>query len=344
MGEREYDLIIIGGGPAGYAAALRAAQLGLNTACIDQGLDAENQPRLGGTYLNTGCIPSKVLLDSSLRYAQAENDFSKHGIHLLGVTIDLAELHARKQAEVNYLSQGIATLLSSCGVQWLKGHGLLTGQHRVAFTAHNRKTAKLLNAENIILAPGSKPARIDAAPVDGHYIVDSEGALNFDEIPKRLGIVGAGAIGLELGNAWQRFGADVLLIEAQKSFLAVADGEIAQLAYKAYTSQGLHIKLGTRVKEALTSGQGVKLQYLDAEGEKQACFDRVIIAVGRRPNTNTLYSDDSGLQLDERRFIGVDAYCRTNLPGVWAIGDAVRGPMVAHKGSEEGIMVVERIA
>lgn len=344
MSERDYDLIIIGAGPAGYVAALRAAQLGLNTACIDQWLDAEHRPKLGGTCLNAGCIPSKALLNSSLRYSQAENDFSQHGIHVQGLTIDLSETHMRKQAEVKHLTQDIASLFSSYGVKWLKGHGMLTGPRRVAFTAHNRKTAKFLNAEHIILAPGSRPASIDAAPVDNDYIVDSEGALNFNETPKRLAIVGAGAIGLELGNVWRRFGADVLLLEAQKTFLSIADGELAQLAYKTYTSQGLQIQLSTRVKEAVISGQGVKVKYLDTEGEKQERFDRVIIAVGRHPNTNTLYSDDSGLQLDERRFIGVDSYCRTNLPGVWAIGDAVRGPMLAHKGSEEGIMVAERIA
>ncbi|AOU96654.1 dihydrolipoyl dehydrogenase [Acidihalobacter yilgarnensis] len=344
MSEYDYDLIVIGGGPAGYVAALRATQLGLRTACIDRWRDPDRGPSLGGTCLNAGCIPSKALLETSHHYARLRDDFAGHGILVNGITLDLAQAQARKQAVVKRLTQGIATLFSAQGVEWLKGHGLLLGPRRVGYTPHGRRNPKELSAEHIILAPGSHPSTIETAPVDGEYIVDSDGALNFTEVPKRLAIVGAGVIGLELGSVWRRFGAEVLLLEAQNTFLPIADAGIARMALKSYTAQGLRIRLGARVKEARVSGHGVKVQYLDADGEQQERFDRLIVAVGRRPNTSDLYSDDSGLQLDERRFIGVDAHCRTNLPGVWAIGDAVRGPMLAHKGSEEGVMVVERIA
>ncbi|AOV15688.1 dihydrolipoyl dehydrogenase [Acidihalobacter aeolianus] len=345
MSEYDYDLIVIGAGPAGYVAALRAAQLGLRTACIDRWRDREGTPRLGGTCLNAGCIPSKALLESSLRYARLRDEFAEHGVLVGGITLDLAQTHARKQAAVQRLTQGIAGLFSAQGVDWLKGEGRLLGPRRVAFVPHGRKKPRTLAAEHIVLAPGSHPGTLDTAPVDGTYIVDSDGALEFAEVPKRLAIVGAGVIGLELGTVWRRFGAEVLLLEAQDTFLPIADAGFARLALKSYASQGLEIRLGARVLDARVSGHGARVHYSDADGEeRQERFDRVIVAVGRRPSTGGLYSDDSGLQLDERRFIGVDTHCRTNLPGVWAIGDAVRGPMLAHKGAEEGIMVAERIA
>lgn len=342
MDEYDYDLIVIGAGPAGYVASLRAAQLGLRTACIDQW--NEGGPRLGGTCLNAGCIPSKVLLDSSLQYARMKAGPENHGIGFDNLSLNLNALQARKEAVVQKMTKGVASLFSAHDVEWLKGHGLLLGSHRIAYTPQGRKRAKKLSAENIILAPGSHSATLETAPIDGTYIVDSGGALNFTEVPKRLAIIGAGVIGLELGSVWHRFGSEVLLLEAQTNFLPYADFEIANLAFKTYQSQGLNIKLGARVKEAQASGSGVKVLYVDDQGEHLERFSRVLVAVGRRPNTSDLYADHSGLQLDERRFIGVDAHRRTNLPGVWAIGDAVRGPMLAHKGSQEGVMVVERIA
>lgn len=344
MNEHDYDLIVIGAGPAGYTASLRAAQLGLKTACIDQWRNPEHAASLGGACLNAGCIPSKALLESSLRFARARDEFGSHGILFDNIHLDLNALQMHKRAVVKQQAKELASLFSAHGVTWLKGHGRLLGKNRVAFTVHGRKRPKELSAEHIILAPGSHPTHLDTTPVDGTYIVDPEGALNFTEIPKRLAIIGAGVIGLELGSIWRRFGSEVVLLEAQTSFLPIADTALSQLALETYREQGLQIKLGTRVKETRIHGQAVTLQYVDTKSEYQERFDRVIVAVGRRPNTNGLYSDHSGLQLDERRFIGVDAQCRTNLPGVWAIGDAIRGPMFAHKGTQEGIMVIERIA
>ncbi len=342
--EKDYDLIVIGAGPGGYVAALRGAQLGFKVGCIDNWLDPDGKPSLGGTCLNAGCIPSKALLDTSHHFSALRTEYADQGILVDGLRIDVETMLARKRNVVNTLTQGIATLFKTQDIDWLKGHGQLLGTGRVGFTAHDRKTPKELTADNVILAPGSSPIMLDSVPLDGEYVVDSTGALEFTEVPKRLAVIGAGVIGLELGSVWNRLGSDVTLLEAQSEFLPIADQALARTALKSYTNQGLQIKLGTRIKSAKLSGKSVRAVFEDASGEQQERYDRVIVAVGRRPNTAGLFTDASGLLLDERGSIHVDEYCRTNLPGVWAIGDAVRGPMLAHKGEEEGVMVVERIA
>ncbi|APZ44342.1 dihydrolipoyl dehydrogenase [Acidihalobacter ferrooxydans] len=342
--EKDYDLIVVGAGPAGYVAALRAAQLGLKVGCIDNWLDADGKPSLGGTCLNVGCIPSKALLDTSHHYDSLLREYADHGVLVDGLRIDVETMQTRKRSVVGTLTQGIATLFKAADIDWLKGHGQLLGSGRVGFAAHDRKTPRELSADNIILAPGSLPSALDAAALDGDYVVDSTGGLEFSEVPKRLAVIGAGAIGLELGSVWRRLGAEVTLLEAQPEFLPIADQSLARMAFKSYTAQGLQIRLGARIKSAKLSGKSVRVVYEDANGEQQERYDRVIVAVGRRPNTVGLNAEGSGLLLDERGCIHVDDHCRTNLPGVWAIGDAVRGPMLAHKGEEEGVMVAERIA
>lgn len=342
--DKDYDLIVIGAGPAGYVAALRGAQLGLNVGCIDQWLDPDGKSALGGTCLNAGCIPSKALLDTSHHFAALRTEYADHGILVDGLRIDVDAMMARKRSVVSALTQGVATLFKAQGIDWLKGHGQLLGSGRVGFTAHDRKTPKELTADNVILAPGSSPVALESAPLDGEYIVDSAGALEFAEVPKRLAVIGAGVIGLELGSVWSRLGSEVTLLEAQSEFLPIADQGLARLALKSYTSQGLQVRLGARIKSAKLSGKSVRVVFEDPSGEQQERYDRVIVAVGRRPKTAGLFTDTSGLLLDERGSIHVNEFCRTNLPGVWAIGDAVRGPMLAHKGEEEGVMVAERIA
>lgn len=342
--ETEYDLVVIGAGPAGYVAAIRAAQLGLRTACIDDWRDAHGKPSLGGTCLNAGCIPSKALLESSELFKRSLHELAGHGIRLNDVGLDLAAMHARKDALVGKLTQGITALFKANGVVPLAGRGRVLGPGRVEFVPQDSEESRRISCENIIIATGSRPFDLPAAPVDGEGVVDSTGALALPEVPRRLGVIGAGVIGLELGSVWRRLGSEVVLIEAMDRFLPAADGQIARAALKEFTRQGLDIRLGARVTTTERRGGTVMLRYQDAAGEHEEAFDRLIVAVGRRPNSERVTTKDSGLLLDERGRIHVDEHCRTNLPGVFAIGDVVRGPMLAHKGSEEGIMVVERIA
>ncbi|MCF6325321.1 MAG: dihydrolipoyl dehydrogenase [Gammaproteobacteria bacterium] len=340
---KQYDVVIVGAGPAGYVAAIRCAQLGLKVACVDKWIGADNQPTLGGTCLNVGCIPSKALLESSARYDDINHSFADHGITASGVKLDLAKMMARKDKVVSDLTQGIVGLFKANGVQWIQGSGKLLPSQQVQVTAHDGAES-VLDATHVILAPGSSSVEIGAAPLKGDVIVDSTGALEFTEVPKRLGVIGAGVIGLELGSVWRRLGSEVILLEAQEHFLPVADEQISKDALRQFKRQGLDIRLGARVVSCEAGNKGVVVQYQDGKGEHTETVDKIIVAVGRRPNTNGLAADETGLLLDEWGFVHVDEQCRTNLPSVYAIGDAVRGPMLAHKGSEEGMMVAEVIA
>jgi len=338
------DVIVIGAGPAGYVAAIRCAQLGLQTVCVDDWVTPDGQPALGGTCLNVGCIPSKSLLESSERYVQALHELEDHGVDIDGVTLNLARMQARKQRVVRELTQGIEQLFRANRITWVQGRGQLLADKRVRVT-DTAGNVRELHADNIILAPGSVPAQLDLVPQDNDRVVDSSGALAFTEVPRRLGVIGAGVIGLELGSVWRRLGAEsVTLLEAQTDFLAMADAQMAREAQRLFTRQGLDIKLGSRVVSSNTTDSQVEICYQDSEGEHTQVFDRLIVAVGRRPNTDGIAADEATLLLDEWGLIHVDDQCRTNLPGVYAIGDAVRGPMLAHKGSEEGVMVAELIA
>ncbi len=341
----QFDVVVIGGGPAGYVAAIRCAQLGLNTACVDQWVDAQGKPALGGTCLNVGCIPSKALLESSERFAQTRHDLADHGVRVSDVALDLKTMLARKDKIVGELTKGIEQLFKANNITWVQGRGQLRAGKEVKVTGSVGKEIGSLTAEHVILAPGSSPLELDHVQLTGETVVDSSGALEFQSVPKRLGIIGAGVIGLELGSVWRRLGAEtVTLLEAQDSFLPIADEQVAEHALRTFSGQGLDIKLNSRVTDCTPEGDSVQIAYQNDDGDQRAQFDRLIVAVGRRPNTDGLASDEATLLLDEWGFIHVDEQCRTNLPGVYAIGDAVRGPMLAHKGSEEGVMVAELIA
>ena len=339
----KFDVVVIGAGPGGYVAAIKAAQLGLKTACIEKYQDKDNKVALGGTCLNVGCIPSKALLDSSWKYHEAQEGFAVHGITAKSISIDVPAMIARKAQIVKNLTGGIAGLFKANGVTLLEGHGKLLAGKQVEVTGSDGSVT-LVQAENVIIASGSKPIDIPPAPVDQEVIVDSTGALEFQSVPKKLGVIGAGVIGLELGSVWARLGAEVTVIEAQDKFLPAADEQIAKEALKTLTKQGLSIRLGARLTASEVKKKQVTVSFTDAEGEQQMTFDKLIVAVGRRPVTTDLLAADCEVTLDERGYIYVDDYCATSVPGVYAVGDVVRGPMLAHKASEEGIMVAERIA
>lgn len=338
-----YDVIIIGAGPAGYVAAIRCAQLGMKTACVDKWLGRDGQPSLGGTCLNAGCIPSKALLESSEWYDRLQQGVATHGIAVDGVTLDVATMIASKDAIVRDLTGGIASLFKANGIEWIQGRGQLRSDRQVQLTTHSGEQ-QAVTAAHVILAPGSIPVQLAVAPLDNDTIVDSEGALGWTDVPQRLGIIGAGIIGLELGSVWRRLGSEVTLLEAQDVFLPMADQQIAKSALRSFQKQGLDIHLGTCVKSTAITDEGVLVEYENSATEKSLIVDRLIVAVGRQPCTEGLATADAELVLDERGFIHVDENCSTSAPGVYAIGDAVRGPMLAHKGSEEGIAVAERIA
>lgn len=340
----KYDVIVIGAGPGGYVAAIKAAQLGLKAACVESWVGEDGKSTvLGGTCLNIGCIPSKALLEISHKFEEASHDYEKQGIIAKDLKIDLAKMMERKSGIVSQLTGGIGGLFKANGVASIQGHGKLLAGRTVEVTDKDGNT-KTYEAENVIIASGSKPIQIPPAPFDGEYIVDSEGALSFPEVPKRLGIIGAGVIGLELGSVWARLGSEVTILEAQNTFLPAVDQQIAKDALKQFQKQGLNIILGGRMTGAEVKRKLVNVSYEDAKGKQEAKFDKLIVAVGRRPYTDGLLSEDSGVKLDERGFIFVDDTCKTEAPGVWAVGDVVRGPMLAHKASEEGVMVAERIA
>jgi dihydrolipoamide dehydrogenase len=344
----KYDVIVIGAGPAGYVGAIRAAQLGLKTACIEKMQNSEGKGVHGGTCLNVGCIPSKALLDSSHKYWEINESVTTHGIHVGSVKLDVPRMIQRKNDIIKQLTMGISGLFKANGVTSLFGTGKLLADRQVEYTDSNGKTS-ILQAENVIIASGSQPIDIPVAPVDGEVIINSTGALALESVPKRLGVIGAGVIGLELGSVWNRLGSEVVLLEAMEDFLPMMDKQIAKETQKILSKQGLDIRLSCRVTGSEIKGKGkakkVDVTYLSADGsEATETFDKLIVCVGRRPFTENLLAPDSGVQLDERGYIYVNEHCATNAPGIWAVGDVVRGPMLAHKGSEEGVMVAERIA
>lgn len=339
----KYDVVVIGAGPAGYVAAIKAAQLGLSTACVEQWLDDKGKILLGGTCLNVGCIPSKALLDSSHKFSEARDHFAVHGISVKDATIDVPAMLARKDKIVDQLTGGIAGLFKHNGVTAISGTGKVLAGAKVEVTDKDGNV-QVLDAGNVIIAAGSVPVTIPPAPVDNEYIVDSTGALELTEVPPRLGVIGAGVIGLELGSVWGRLGSEVVVLEALDEFLPMMDAQIAKETGKILKKQGLDIRLGTRVTQAEVKDGKVEVSYSTSDSEHTEVFDKLIVAVGRKPRSEELFSSDSGLTLDERGYIFVNDFCETEAPHVFAVGDVVRGPMLAHKGSEEGIMVAERIA
>jgi len=338
-----YDVIVIGSGPAGYPAAIRAAQNKLKVACIDEWKNTDGSFAFGGTCLNAGCIPSKALLESSELFQRAKDEFKVHGIQIGDLTLDLAVMQKRRASVVKAMTGGITALFRANGVTGIQGHGRLLPGNRVLVTGADG-AEKTLEAKHVVLASGSVPVRLKTVPHDGKYIVDSWNALEFDAVPARFGVIGAGVIGLELGSVWRRLGSEVTVLEALDQFLPIADGAVAKEAARHFKKQGLDIKLGAKVQSAAVNGGAVDVVYSDAQGDHTLQVDKLVVAVGRRPFTEGLLAEGTGVVLDERGFIQVDEQCRTQVPNVWAIGDVVRGPMLAHKGKEEGVMVAELIA
>jgi dihydrolipoamide dehydrogenase len=340
----DFDVVVIGAGPGGYVAAIRCAQLGLSTACIDEWKNTQGKPSLGGTCLNVGCIPSKALLESSENFERVTHDYAAHGITASGVQFDLAKMLARKDKIVSDFTLGISLLFKKNKVTSLHGRAQLLGCEgdvwRIAVAGGEEVRAK-----HVVIATGSTPRALPQAPFDGSRIVDNSGALSFAEVPKRLSIIGAGVIGLELGSVWRRLGAEVTLLEAMPTFIPVADEQVAKEALHAFTKQGLKIDLGVQIDSVEQDADSVKILWRDAQGAAQELVaDKLIVAVGRVPNTQNLGAEAVGLKLDGAGRIEVDEHCRTNLTNVYAVGDVVRGPMLAHKASEEGVMVAELIA
>ena len=337
-----FDVVIVGSGPAGYVAAIRAAQLGLKTACIEKSLDSEGKSQLGGTCLNVGCIPSKALLDSSHRYSDALNHFSDHGIEVSKPKLDIPKMMKRKEKVVAQLTAGVGGLLKANKVSTIFGEAKVLNANQVQVSTLNK--TEIIETKNIVIASGSLPINIPVAPIDQNNIVDSTGALEFESVPKKLGIIGAGVIGLELGSVWARLGSEVTILEAMDDFLPMADSKISKDVLKEFNKQGLNINLSSKVTSAKSNTKNVKVSFENQDGNAELSFDKLIVAVGRKPNTKNLFDENSGLLLDEKGFIPVNDFCETRVKNIWAVGDVVRGPMLAHKASEEGVMVVERIA
>lgn len=340
----DFDVIVIGAGPGGYVAAIRCAQLGLRTACIDNQVNPEGKASPGGTCLNVGCIPSKALLDSSEQFHRLNHQFSDHGITAENVSMDIARMQARKQDIVKQLTGGISQLFKANKVTLIHGFGQVVADHSVNVLDDKGDVAQTLTAREIILAPGSIPIELPNIPFDDEFVVDSTGALSFGRVPARLGIIGAGVIGLELGSVWNRLGSQVIIMEALEDFLAVADHQVAREAKKQLVRQGLDIRLGAMVDTVEAGADGLRVSYSRKGQTFQVEVDRLIVAVGRKPATDGLITADCHVSIDNRGFIEVDDQCRTSVPHIWAVGDAVRGPMLAHKSSEEGVAVAERIA
>ena len=338
-----YDVIVIGGGPGGYVAAIRAAQNGLKSACIDNWVNRDGSRSFGGTCLNAGCIPSKALLESSELYHRAQEEFSTHGIGVGKLTLDLDTMQKRKAGIVGQLTGGIGALFKANKVTGLQGHGRLLAGRKVEYTDAEGKVS-VLEAANVIIATGSTPIELSQVPFDGDKVVDSWGALDFTAVPKRLGVIGGGVIGLELGSVWKRLGAEVTVLEAMDDFLFMADRAVAKDAQRQFKRQGMAVLTGAKVTGAKVLKKGVTLSYDDAKGSQSIEVDKVVVAVGRRPNTENLLGEGTGVELDDRGRVVVDEHCRTGAAGVWAVGDVVRGPMLAHKASEEGVVVADLIA
>jgi len=339
----QYDVIVIGAGPAGYPCAIRAAQNKLKVACIDEWKNYDGSHAFGGTCLNAGCIPSKALLESSELLHRAHTEFAAHGISVKDVAMDVAKMQKRKAQIVKQSTAGIAALFKSAGVTALPGHGRLLPGNEVEYTALDGKQ-QTLRGKHVVLASGSAPTELRSVPFDGKDVVDSWGALEFDTVPKRFGVIGAGVIGLELGSVWRRLGSEVVVLEALEAFLPIADAAVAKEALKHFKKLGLDVRLGAKVTAAKKGKSGIELAFTDAKGEQTVTVDKVVVAIGRRPFTTDLLADGTGVELDERGFVIVDEDCRTAAQNVWAIGDVVRGPMLAHKGKEEGVAVADRIA
>jgi dihydrolipoamide dehydrogenase len=338
-----FDVVVIGGGPAGYPAAIRAAQNKLRVACIDEWKNRDGTMAFGGTCLNAGCIPSKALLESTEIYHRAQEEFAVHGVRMSGVSFDVVQMQKRKAGIVKTMTQGILALFKANGVTPLQGHGRLIPGRRVEFTAPDG-TRRELTAKHVILASGSGPIELKSAPFQAPYIVDSWGALDFEAAPKRLGVIGAGIIGLELGSVWRRLGSEVTVLEALPDFLPTADQQLAKEAARHFKKLGIDIRLGAKVTGARVAGGAVEVAYADSKGDQTLTVDRLFVAIGRRPYTRDLLAAGTGVELDERGFIKVDHQCRTGAEGVWGVGDCVRGAMLAHKGKEEGVMVADLIA
>jgi dihydrolipoamide dehydrogenase len=341
-----FDVVVIGAGPGGYVAAIRAAQLGFQVACIDEWTNADGGPAPGGTCTNVGCIPSKALLQSSEHYEQAAHHFAEHGIGVKGLTMDVAAMIGRKDAVVKQNNDGILYLFKKNKVTFFHGRGsfiaAIDNGFEVAVTGKQNETLK---TRHVIVATGSSARPLAQAPFDEVNVLSNDGALRVGAVPKRLGVIGSGVIGLEMGSVWRRLGAEVTVLEGLPTFLGAVDQQIAKEAHKAFTKQGLKIELGVKVGEIKNLKKGVTIAYEDAKGVAQTLsVDKLIVSIGRVPNTQGLNGDAVGLKLDERGAIEVDANCRTNVSGIWAVGDVVRGPMLAHKAEEEGVAVAERIA
>lgn len=342
-----FDVIVIGAGPAGYIAAIRAAQLGFKVACVEKWINPKGEMALGGTCLNVGCIPSKALLASSEEFENANHHLADHGINVKGVSIDLAKMQLRKDTIVGKMTRGIEFLFRKNKITWLKGHGRFVGKSGEQYSLEVKSASETLavQATSVIIATGSKARHLPAIVVDNKLICDNEGALAFDTIPKRLAVIGAGVIGLELGSVWRRLGSQVTILEALPDFLGACDEGVAKEAWKIFTKQGLMIQLGAKIGAISTTRSAVNVRYQDSSGAEQSLdCDRLIISVGRLPNTEQLGLDSVGITLTERGFIEVDDHCQTKAAGVYAIGDVVRGPMLAHKGEDEGVMVAELLA
>jgi dihydrolipoamide dehydrogenase len=340
---QKFDILVIGGGPAGYVLAIRASQLGFHVACIEDWRNEDGKPALGGTCLNVGCIPSKALLDSSERYEETKTSLAEHGIHAENVTLDLAAMLARKVKVVRGLTDGIAGLFKKNKVSWLQGRASLRPDHQVEVLFQDG-AKETFQAQHIVIATGSVPNHLPVAPFDGHRIVDSTGALSFEYVPETLGVIGAGVIGLELGSVWRRLGSKVTLIEALPEFLPTADRDVAKEAEKLFRQQGLAMLFGAKLVKAEVLNDAVKVTYVQNSQEASQLFDRLIVAVGRRPNTMNLGLEEVGVEVNDKGFIKVDAHFRTSVEGIYAIGDVIGGPMLAHKASEEGVALAELLA
>ena len=344
---QEFDVVVIGAGPAGYISAIRAAQLGFKTACIEKWLTPKGDPALGGTCLNVGCIPSKALLASSEEFEKIAHHADRHGIAVKGASFDLSKMLARKDGIVTKMTKGIEFLFRKNKITWLKGHGRFTGEANglVQLEVQGKDGAEAVVAKNVIIATGSKARHLPGVAVDNKIVCDNEGALAFDSVPKKLGVIGAGVIGLELGSVWRRLGSEVTVLEATPQFLAACDEAVGKEAFKLFTEQGLKIEMGVSIGEVKSSAKGVQIAYKSPDGKPQTLdCDRLIVSVGRVPNTENLSLEAVGLAVDDRGFIPVDDHCRTKKSNIFAIGDVVRGPMLAHKGEDEGVMVAEILA